>query len=266
MKKPNLYFIQGGLGKNFMFSSIVNNLSKKDNNKVVIQASFQDVFKDHPNVISIDNITASLFTESSQKHFSAFNKIIYFEPYNSNFLKGDTHLIETYAEHFNFKTDNFLPDFYIDKELEKKLKNDIIKLNQFIIVQFKGGVGYVKGRDYNYGQDLVDKIRKKYPFINILYYGHPDQCDLKGVIRMPNETWQAFTVYAKYCRTFVAIDSSLMHICSNRNAFKKGVCLWGASNQKQFGYKEHINLNSDFKLACDINPEMIIKKLELLLN
>lgn len=266
--KPNLHFITGGLGKQISFSALLNPLYEKEKNKLCVQTGFYNVFKNHPLVASQYMHGETFLRNISQEYYKQYNKIFNFEPYHSCFLKGEEHLIDSYAKYYELENYEKLPDYYIDTNLENNLKKDIIKLNKFIIVQFKGGPlgSNFIGRDYEYGQEVVNFLKKKYPYLNIINMAYPEQNNIVGCVRMPNETYEAFMIYAKYCSTFISIDSALMHICSNKHFDKKGVCLWGATSPKMFGYEKNINLISNYPDANEIDPKTIITNIEKIVN
>ena len=263
LNKPNLYFVLGGLGKQIAFTSIIENIYKQTKNKLCIASCFYPIFKHHPKVAKQFLYENSFLTETSHHHYKKYNNIIHKDPYNSNFLKGDMHLIDSFAELYGVKEYVKEPDLYINKQLEKKLKPEIIKLNKFIIVQFHGGESNIElNRGYDYGQEVVNTLKNKYPFMNILNYRLEHQPKLIGCLDMPNESYETFMIYAKYCYTFISIDSSLMHICSNRHFNEKGVCIFGISSPKMFGYEKNINLRSNYPDSNEIDPKLIIENVE----
>ena len=265
MNKPNLYMIQGGLGKQIAFTSMIEGLFEKTKNKICLSSCYNHVFENHPKIVKQNLFSYSFLSDISQNYYKNYNNIICFEPYYSNFLKGDIHLIDAFAELYNIKNYKKEPDFYINKNLENKLRQTIIKLNKFIIIQFYSGDPN-SGKDYHYGQEVVNFLRKKYPFINIVNYRNPDQPNLIGCINMVDESYEAFMIYAKYCYTFLCVDSSLMHICANRHFNKKGICLWGVSSPKMFGYEKNINIKSSYPESNEIEPKLILEKIEKILD
>ena len=92
-------------------------------------------------------------------------------------------------------------------------------------------------------------FRKSYPDVKILNFCRPneDSAQLKDTISDLNLTPMDYAALVKYSMGFVTIDSSMMHICSNRYTEKIGVCLFGSSSPKQFGYIENINLSVNGK-------------------
>jgi len=265
MIKPNLYFVNGGLGRQIAFTSIIEGLFEKTKNKICISSGYPSVFQNHPKIAKQILYHNFFLSENAQYYYKKYSKIFSADPYCTDFLKGDKHLIDSFAELYGVKNYKKEPDLYIDENLEKQLKKDVLQLNKFIIVQFYGA-DFNSGRDYTYGQEVVNFLRKKYPFLNILNMRNPDQPKILGCINMPNETYESFMVYAKYCLTFLSIDSSLMHMCSNRHFNKKGLCLWGSTSSKMFGYEKNVNLYSNYPDSCEIEPKLILEKMEEILD
>ena len=112
MSKPNLYFVYGGLGKQIAFTAIINGLYEQEKNKICIGSSLYPVFKYHPKVVRQFLYDNSFLTDTSHYHYKKYKNIICGEPYNSNFLKGDTHLIDSYAELYGVKEYKKEPDLY----------------------------------------------------------------------------------------------------------------------------------------------------------
>ena len=265
MNKPNLYFVNGGLGKQIAFTSMIEGLYQKSKFKICINSSYYPVFENHPKIAKQILYFNYFLSENSQTYYKKYNQIFSAEPYYSDFLKGDKHLIDSFAELYGVKNYIKKPDLYINENLEKQLKKDILKLNKFIIVQFYGG-DFNSGRDYYYGQEIVNFLRKKYPFINIINMRNNNQPNILGCINMLNESYEAFIIYAKYCISFLSIDSCIMHICSNRHFNKKGICLWGSTSPKMFGYEQNINICSDYPDSNEIDPKLVLEKMEEVLD
>jgi hypothetical protein len=166
------------------------------------------------------------------------------EPYLSNWLKRDIHLITSYQLLNNLEVKKVLPNLYWDLSLENKLINTLNKISPFIIVQFSGGELNQPNysnimRDYKRGQELIDKIKQLNPNINIIVFGH-DNMDYQNVLKINFELTEQYFVLAKYCVTFISIDSALQHFASNQNINKKGIVLWGETSPINFGYEKNI--------------------------
>ena len=102
-------------------------------------------------------------------------------------------------------------------------------------------------KDYprHLAQELVNKIKDKYPDIAILNYSLPNEAsyNLKNCVQI-EAPFLFYVALLQYCKTFIAIDSSLQHFAANRHNDKQGVILWGATDPKCLGYKKNINITN----------------------
>ena len=48
MKQTNLYCVHGGIGKQVIFTSMIEALAARDENKISVGSGFPDVYKYHP--------------------------------------------------------------------------------------------------------------------------------------------------------------------------------------------------------------------------
>jgi ADP-heptose:LPS heptosyltransferase len=149
-----------------------------------------------------------------------------------------------------------------------------MKLGKFILVQFTGGQGAKienydsenHGRNYNKGQEVVNLLREQLPNVNIIVFGHDNEQEpLLNTMAFNNFGGNPkfvdkidFMILAKYCVSFISIDSSLQHMCSNKPFNKKGVVLWGTSKPEMFGYTQNKNLISDYPYCVEIDPKKIV--------
>jgi len=166
------------------------------------------------------------------------------------------------------------PNFSINERREKELEKDIMKLGKFILVQFTGGQS-VKienydlenaGRNYNQGQEVVNLLREALPGVNIIVFGHNNEQEpLLNTMAFNNFGGNPkfvdkidFMILAKYCVSFISIDSALQHMCANKSFNKKGVVLWGTSKPEMFGYENNTNIISEYPYCVEIEPKKIV--------
>jgi len=267
MPMPNLHILEGGVGKHLQFTALFDKLVEKNNEKLCLMTPWPELFQHDPRVSSTHSLNLAPLHDTSHTLFKNYNNIIYKDPYKSNFLKGDTHLIEFWSKMYDVKEKELLPNFYINSKREKIIKPDILKLGKFILIQFTGGQGLIQnnydeinaGRNYKEGQEVINLLKESLPEINIIVFSHPNEQE-----PLLNTTQTMFTdkldfmILAKYCLSFICIDSSLQHICSNKSFNKKGVVLWGTSHSSMFGYEKNVNLISDYPYVVEIKPQKIV--------
>ena len=265
--KKHLYLISGGLGKNIIFTSILDQLYEKHNSKICIEASFPKAFYNNPYVSSVLPLnTNPILTFGFRDHYRQYEEIHGFEPYTSSFLKKEKHIIEYFQKYNNLKIEEKLPKVYWDINLEKKLIETINKITPFILLQFSGGITNMpydanKLRDYPYGQELINKIKNKFPQINLVIFGH-DNLNYDNTLKINFELTLQYFILSKFCLTFISIDSALQHFASNERLNKKGIVLWGETSPEHFGYKKNINLISSTPHVVDIETDEIINQLK----
>ena len=260
------YWIEGGMGKHVMFTSLVPALVKKSKEgKINIVSAYHDVFLHNPHVANSWNIGDLQYHKEKIKKY--VKKIHNYEPYKGDFsINHDLHLCQDWANHYGIEWDNQkdLPQLYIDEKLRKKTLATIKKKlgDKYIVVQFTGGQSPL-AYDDNSKYEMNDLILKRnYPyqmarhFINIFKSQYPDyrivdfslpneHPGLPGTIRIP-APYLAFYEIVNHAKTFVGIDSSLAHIAAA--ARKPGVVIWGGTRIAQFGWPLHTNVtNYDFK-------------------
>jgi len=274
--KPNLYLVSGGLGKNIMFTSIFSKLYEKEGKKFVVQGSFTEPFRHNPYCTVLET-SDMYFRDSARQTYRNFENIYGGEVEHTNYIKGDIHTAEGWARMFDLQLDSYEPEIYVDPYLEEKFKKEILKLGTYVMVQFAGCGGETAdphkyyftrylGRDYNYGQEVIDLIKQKYPWVNIVPYGYPHELNYKNTITWKDDHRSVMMVLAKYCKTFISIDSSLQHMCSSRNFHKSGVCLFGTTSPTMFAYDKNINLVSNYPYTVEIDPKDVFHAFEEKLN
>ena len=275
--KPNLHIVEGGVGKHLQFTALFDDLLKKyDEPKLCLQSSYPDIFKHDNRIATSEPISSLVLHDFTNTVYYNYNNIFFNEPYRSNFLKGEGHIIKHWANMYGVETGDMTPNFEINKKREKFLEDDILKLGKFILVQFTGGQGIKLenydedniGRNYKEGQQVVNLLREALPDVNIIVFGHDNEQEpllntmafnnFGGIPKFVDK--HDFMILAKYCLSFICIDSSLQHMCSNRTFNKKGVVLWGTSNPEMFGYENNVNLLSEYPYSCVINPQYIVDK------
>jgi hypothetical protein len=267
MVKKHLYIVTGGLGKNVLFTSILDQLYEKHNDKICIEATYPNVFQNNPFVSSCINYNPNpIISQGFKEHYQSYETINGNEPYHSDFLKKQKHLITSYQELNNIEIKSKLPILFWNDKLEKKLENTIKSISPFIMLQFSGGSTgqhYMSNliRDYAYGQELINKIKTNYPNLNLLVFGH-DNIEYENTLKINFQLTEQYFILAKYALTFISVDSALQHFASNERINKKGIVLWGETFPEQFGYEKNINLLSSTPHVVEIEPNLIVNKLK----
>ena len=280
--RPNLHCIEGGVGKHLQFTSLFEELVNKYNQRLVISSGYPELFKFCPQVADSRLRVDEVFFDTYQIFFEKYDEIFFYDPYKSSFLKGNNHVVEEWANQYKIKVNDLRPAFNVNTRREKILLPHIQGLNNFILLQFTGGQGiegstYDRsnlGRNYRHGQELINLLQEKFPQYLFIIFGHNNEREeFIGETKINDQggsplfkTREDFMILAKHCSFFIAIDSALHHIGSNRHFDKKGIILWGTTSPDRFGYKENINLRSEYPYCVEIPPQQIMDKIDEVQN
>lgn len=257
-----LISIEGGLGKNVMFTSLLPEIHKKWDEIYVI-SPYYDVFQCCPDVAAAFPMGhPSLYQLVLQDDID----VMWREPYSNNkFIKKQVHLFDAWREEFGLDPapeDHFakpsplkntidvyqgFPDL---RGLIKKFREDNPK---YMFVQFTGGQsplqmmeGYnphneALKRNYFRYQELVDLLREKYPDTKIFNFNLKNELQIEGThqVEIP---YLCYVELAKTAERIVCTDSSLQHLCTQSGV--DGTIIWGETKPEHFGYSFYKNINS----------------------
>jgi ADP-heptose:LPS heptosyltransferase len=273
MKHADIHILEGGVGKHLQFTSMLDDLTA--DKKINIMTPWPEIFKHDSRVAHSCVLHIPPLHDHTHTFFKNYWNVYCHEPYRSNFLKGDCHIVDYWRQMYELPdVDDKRPNFQVNQQREKILERDILKLGKFILVQFTGGQAVKTnnydtenaGKNYNQGQEVVNLLREQLPNINIIVFGHDNEQEpLLNTMAFNNFGGNPkfvdkvdFMILAKYCVSFITIDSALQHMCSNKPFNKKGVVLWGTSKPEMFGYNQNINLISDYPYCVEIDPKTIV--------
>ena len=250
----NTYIVEGGIGKQVAFTAIIDALVKKDKEKIQVHSPYVDIFGGNTNVkYALDSNSIHL----QDKRILDSQNIFHCEPYKTNFIKGEYHIIQSFCKLFGVKYDEKMrPKMYTDhyKNDAKKIAGD----DNFIVVQFSGGqapAGFNPSNSYNsndptrnyhphLAQKVVNLIKEKHENLKILNFSLPNEPNYEQTVKpklMPFAQWHEILKLTN-CKGFISVDSCLNHFA--RSVGRKGVVIWGGTRWIQFGYKENINVNN----------------------
>jgi len=256
------YVVEGGVGKCIAFSSLIPKLVEKNNAKIRIFTPYPDVFANNPEVEWVlDQNTVNW----NHQYIQESDEIVYVEPYKSNYIKGEQHLIEAYANLLGVTLDGTeQPKMYTD-HLSENVKTAFKEAeisDKYMLVQFSGGqspLGWENnahyqsidaGRNYHafLAQKLIDMLYAEYPDTTIINFSLPNEPHYENTIKLqlPFAVWHEAL---KGAQGFISIDSSLQHLSAS--AGLTGVVLWGSTRFNQLGYKHNTNMNYYMKDTWD---------------
>lgn len=280
--KTTLYGIQGGLGKNILFSGVISPLAKRDRRKISIMcpAMWMELFKNHravQNVIPIPSPSQKI----SPDFKDYFDKIIYTEPYLSSYWYHDVHFYEPLYEQLGLKLlvdpQTILNEVVTtdsNKNYVEKLKNTI--KSPYIIVQLQGGgiVGEKMTNDPRSCDNskeiicsILDHFRDYWVIIvrTAVDFYDKEIFAYERVGQVENENILNLIETIKNAAAFVSIDSMVPHAAANFEKSINGVVLWSVTSPVSLGHG-NINLKSEKINSVFIDPKIIIDNLEKILK
>ena len=266
MAKKCVVTVEGGLGKNVMFTAMLKELAKKYE-KIYVLSPYFDVFKACPYVTDAFPM-GQVSTLYQQLCLSDDCDVLWKEPYtNQKFIKKQIHLFDAWAEELGItlsqKAMDMVPQIsrYTELPLVKTQTEELLKqLNgqKFILIQLCGGQSplapqldkdgklipyndHNEGlkRNYYRGQELVDLLKKTYPEHRILHFALPNEPSYEGADKV-QAPYLVFHELCKHADKGVCTDSSLQHLAT-------GVCkdvtvIWGETRPEHFGYACNKNI------------------------
>jgi len=249
----NTYIVEGGIGKCVSFTALLPKLSEKSKEQVQIVTPYIDVFAGNPFVkMCYDEGSIPL----DDPRILESDNIIYCEPYKSNFVKGDDHILKSYSDLLGVSYDvNIRPKLYTDHlkpDVDRWLEERSIK--KYMLVQFTGGqtpIGWNisnpytssnPGRNYPhyFAQGIINTLAQGYPDITIIDVTLPNEPRYANSIKC-DLPWPYIHEFLKRSEGFIAIDSMLQHLAASAGV--QGVVLWGNTRWTQFGWIHHKNMS-----------------------
>jgi hypothetical protein len=248
------YIVEGGIGKCVCFTALLPKLAEKAGGPVQILTPYIDVFANNP-------LVKMVFDQGSipldDPRILASDNIYYSEPYKSNFVKGEEHLLQSYSRLHGIKFDvNMRPKMYTDhiKQVAADWKKSVGITGPYIMVQFSGGqtpIGWAPnnqytssnpGRNYHpyFAQGIINALKEKYPDHTIIDATLPNEQAYVNTIKCD----QKFTVLhelLKGAKGFIGIDSCLQHFAASTGT--PGIVIWGNTRWTQFGWMHHKNMS-----------------------
>lgn len=263
------YIVEGGIGKCLTFTSLLPALVEKAGKPVQIVTPYIDIFAGNPLVkMCYDQGTIPL----DDARIVASDNIYYCEPYKSNFVKGDEHLLTSYARLFNCElADDARPEMFTDSyrsAADSWLKSAGIT-GHYIIVQFTGGqtpLGFSTSTAYTssnaarnypayFAQGIINALKEKYPDTTIIDATLPNEPSYFNTVKC-DQRYPIVHELLKAADGFISIDSCLQHFAASTGT--PGVVLWGNTRWTQFGWQHHKNMSYHDKNLFNTHYKMDI--------
>lgn len=265
--KKCLINVEGGLGKNVMLTSILEELKEKGGyDELYVISPYHDVFKCCPAVT--DAFQPGLGTLYQELVLDEECDVLWKEPYsNQKFIKKQCHLFDAWAEEYGFeltdKASSYTPRLdNLEKEYPQLRKIADEKMNEwnhnFCLVQFTGGqspltpqrdqqgnpVPYMNAqeaikRNYMKGEQIVKLLKDKYKDTTIVHFALPNEPSIEGAVKI-EVPYLTYHLLAAEAKEIVCIDSSLQHLATGVN--DNMTVIWGETRPEHFGYDCNRNI------------------------
>jgi hypothetical protein len=247
-EKYIVWHIEGGLGKNVAATSLITSLQAKyKDRKIVIVASYPEVFLNHPDAYRVYKMGSTQYFYDDyirDKDTIIFKHEPYFE--TQHILKNK-HLIANWCKLMDIKYE-FQKPFLNFNFVQQRNVIGWKREKPILLIQTNGGplnsnLEYSWTRDIPYmiSKQIVDKYKDTHHIIQIC---KPTSLKLEDVevIDQPLQAMSLFALLAVSDKR-VLIDSSLQHAAAAMNL--KSTVLWVGTSSKNFGYSMHKNIEAN---------------------
>jgi len=274
--KKHLYRVDGGIGKNIMFTSLIPELNERDGETIIIEASYPEVFLGVPGV---DVIYNSGEPKDIHKFYNYFDTIYDSDPYTGSFIKGNVHVLQSWREKLHLpKNDEYVFPILNDDISEEDLKNinSVIGDKPYFVIQISGGQSPYEfsktpegqqpaydmnpmrvGRNMGKIDDLYFELKKQFPNHTMVQLALPNEPKLKDAIQLqiPYKYW--FPIF-KNSEFFVGIDSMMSHAMAYYR--KPGIVFWDMNSPEQFGwdYKGRFDFRSSLPNGVHVDKNLAV--------
>ena len=254
MNKHVIFHIEGGIGKNIVATSVVRAIKNTySDRKIIVVCPHPDIFLHNPNIYRLFKLgNCPYFYEDYILDKDAI--VVKHEPYNSDeVINRKTNLSLAWCNSNNLTYSGHLPEIHfnkIEQENSQILFNKINNNKPVIALQTNGGAGnspdnllgfnWYRDVPVNYVQQVVDKFKDMFTFVQIR---HPGQPLLKDVIS-PELSLREMLLLINKCHGALCIDSFLQHAMAAFN--KRSVVLWVGNAPQVYGYVNNINIVSNY--------------------
>lgn len=245
MDRYIVWHIEGGLGKNVAATALIESLQNKySDRKIIIVASYPDVFINHPIVYRVYKVG------NTQYFYDDFIKdkdtiVFKHEPYfETNHIMKRKHLIENWCNLLGIEYTNQYPVLNFNL-VQQRLANMWKREKPVLVIQTNGGpfnsnLIYSWTRDIPF--DVALMIAEKYSKTHhIIQVCKPSSRKLPNVEVLDEQmsSMEIFLLLAIADKR-ILIDSCLQHAAAALNV--ESDVFWIGTSPKNFGYVLHNNI------------------------
>jgi hypothetical protein len=243
-----VWHIEGGLGKNIAATALIPSIVKKyKSRKLIIVASYPEVFLNHPDVHRVYRVGLTAYFYDDYilgKDTVVFRQEPYFQ---SGHIMRKKHLVENWADILNVSYEKQQPQLFMNM-MQSNIANIWNREKPILLIQTGGGL--LQGQNLNYTWtrdmpiDLAVSIATKYQDNY-----HIIQLTREGGVRIPGVevvdypmTNMELAGLVGMSSKRVLIDSCAQHAAAAFNL--PSVVFWIGTAPENFGYNIHTNIKS----------------------
>ena len=248
-EKYIIFHIQGGLGKNIAGTSLISSIKEKHpDRKLIIVATFPEIFLNHPEIDRVFNLGNSPYF---YEDYIENKDVIIFkhEPYNqTGHILKKKHLIHNWCDLLELEYKNQYP-VIMPNYTQQMLIGMWNRSKPIMVIQTGGGP--LQGQKFSYSwtrdmpmeiaQEIVKNFSSQYHIIQIT---RPDGYALENVERIDYDmsNMELFSLLV-VSQKRILIDSCLQHAAAALNI--PSTVLWIGTSPKVFGYNTHKNITAN---------------------
>jgi hypothetical protein len=250
MDKYVVFHCEGGLGKNVASTAVIKNIAEKyKDRKLIVMASFPEVFLNNPYVHRVYRLGMTPYFWDD--YISGQDTIILRrEPYfETSHIMQKTPLHETWHKMYElpYNKEKDLPELYMNM-IQNEMPITWNRQRPILLLHTNGGPLMDGAPIYAWSRDMpryvaesiVQQFGQQYHIIQIVK--HASQAIQSPMVEVVDRTMSNFELFSlvRASAKRVLIDSCLQHAAA---AYKlPSTVLWIGTHPEMFGYSMHTNI------------------------
>ena len=250
MEKYVVFHVEGGLGKNVASTAVIKNIAEKyKDRKLIVMASFPEVFLNNPYVHRVYRLGMTPYFWDD--YISGQDTIILRrEPYfETSHIMQKTPLHETWHKMYElpYNKEKDLPELYMNM-IQSEMPITWNRQRPILLLHTNGGPLMDGAPIYAWSRDMpryvaeaiVQNFGQQYHIIQVVK--HASQAIQSPMVEVVDRTMSNFELFSlvRASAKRVLIDSCLQHAAA---AYKlPSTVLWIGTHPEMFGYSMHTNI------------------------
>lgn len=239
-----IFSINGGIGKCILSTAVCRAIKKQyPEDQLIVVSGYPEVFLNNPNVdraFAFGNMSYFYQDYIEEKDFRVFVH----DPYvDTDYLKQDEHLTETWCRMFNIQHDGAHPELFLTEREITFFSSKFNSDKPILLLQTNGGA---QGQELKYSwardipsslvQDVINEYVQDY---NIVHMRREDQIGYNGTTPI-SDNFRALCVLISLSEKRLLMDSFGHHAAAA--LAKPSTVLWIANTPVVFGHDVHNNI------------------------